>query len=735
MSFRRYAPAGHLADLVVLEIGDRVAGTVLGQLLADQGARTTKISRRALRERHPAAASWNRAKRVLEADDVDAAAVEELVRGADVLIDATVEGSPHRIGAERATALNERIVFVSLPAMSGRDLPVDEPDGLVGALTAAHQLSDKDETIRYNTLLMPSLLGAARAASAVLAALRNREATGTSQVIEVSLYEAMLLAWGRHLVRKGRSVETGPRLPLVAQYRAADGRWVQLHGNYEPKWSRIILEAGGRPDLVAEAETVVREARADAATDALWRQRFSDLIATKPSDYWEREISAAGGACTICRPMDEWLAHEHPREAGLLVELETGDGGTAVVPGLAVDIEPPTDADTAPPARVVGQPGRPLAGLRVIDLTILIAGPTAGRTLAEYGADVIKIDDPHRVPSEWSWEDANRGKRSALIDLKTDAGADAFWRLLESADVVLTNFRPGRMGALGIGFEQVARRRPGITYLSMNAYGHDGPWSDLPGWEQLVQAASGIEVRRAEPGGKPQVVTPWISDYGAGLLGAFGVMLALRDRDRNGPASRHVRTSLAQSAALMQSRFLHAGLAPGGFGAGFHPFGESATSALYEAADGWIYVEAPDREALLAPSAFDAVRGSAASLADDALREAVAAVIATAAREAWQVAYAGSVVQVAPVRILRELAHPHDLEGGGRVAQAPHPGEGTVQYLETFVRGASAEGLTYDRAPMPGEHTKAILAEAGFGADEVVGLYEQGAAFDRVTAR
>ena len=289
--------------------------------------------------------TWNRGKTVIEADAIDSAAIEELVRDADVLIDATTEGSPHRVDAQAATALNDRIVHVRLPALAGRDLPVDEPDGLVGAMTAAHQVSDKDETIRYNTLLMPSLLAAARAASAVLAALRNRDATGTAQIIEVSLYEAMLLAWGRHLVRKGKSVETGPRLPLVAQYRASDGRWVQLHGNYETKWSRIVLEAAGRPDLVEEAATVVREARADPETDALWRKRFAEVIATKPADYWEREISAAGGACVICRPTDEWLAHEHPRAAGILVELDSGNGHQVVAPGHAVDIEPPIDAE------------------------------------------------------------------------------------------------------------------------------------------------------------------------------------------------------------------------------------------------------------------------------------------------------------------------------------------------------------------------------------------------------
>ncbi len=185
----------------------------------------------------------------------------------------------------------------------------------------------------------------------------------------------------------------------------------------------------------------------------------------------------------------------------------------------------------------------------------------------------------------------------------------------------------------------------------------------------------------------------------------------------------------------MQSRFLHDGLASADADSTTTAYGESLESALYEAADGWLYVEAPDLEALLSPAAFDTVRPTARGLSETEARAAIAEVIRSRSREEWVAEYASTGVQVAPLRLLSELAHPHVLEGGGRVAVAKHPEQGTVQYLETLVRGAAAEGLTYDRAPIPGEHTASVLAKAGLAQEEIDSLFRQGAVFDRVVAR
>src|SRR5439155_5153663 len=116
---------------------------------------------------------------------------------------------------------------------------------------------------------------------------------------------------------------------------------------------------------------------------------------------------------------------------------------------------------------------------------IVLAGPACGRTLTEFGADVIKIDTPRR-PANRVHNDVNRGKRSILLDLKTPEGLDLFWRLVEDADVIVENFRVGVVERLGIGYEQVRARKPDIVYASINAYGYEGPWAGRPGWEQVA---------------------------------------------------------------------------------------------------------------------------------------------------------------------------------------------------------------------------------------------------------
>ena len=181
-----------------------------------------------------------------------------------------------------------------------------------------------------------------------------------------------------------------------------------------------------------------------------------------------------------------------------------------------------------------------LEGVRVLDLCIVLAGPTCGRALAEFGADVITIDDPRR-PSQPIWTvDVNRGKRSIVLDLKTPEGLEVFWDLVDTADVIVQSHRAGALDRLGIGYEAVKRRRPGIIYTSINAYGFGGPWEERPGWEQLAQATSGMQVRHGGREAQPKLVTYPVNDYGTGLLAAYGVALALLERERTGrgPASR-----------------------------------------------------------------------------------------------------------------------------------------------------------------------------------------------------
>ena len=144
-----------------------------------------------------------------------------------------------------------------------------------------------------------------------------------------------------------------------------------------------------------------------------------------------------------------------------------------------------------------------LDGIRVLDLCIILAGPTCGRTLAEYGAEVIKIDVWHRPPNAKQPHDVGRGKKSICLDLTKAAGLEVFYQLVETADVVLTGFRKGVADRMGLGYEQLKARKPDIIYALINAFGQEGPWAGRPGYEQNAQAATGVQVRNAGRGQEP----------------------------------------------------------------------------------------------------------------------------------------------------------------------------------------------------------------------------------------
>ncbi|KAF1047790.1 MAG: Acetyl-CoA:oxalate CoA-transferase [Xylophilus sp.] len=190
---------------------------------------------------------------------------------------------------------------------------------------------------------------------------------------------------------------------------------------------------------------------------------------------------------------------------------------------------------------------RPLAGIRVLELTRILAGPVGGKALAAYGADVLLVNAPH-LPNIAAIADTSRGKRSALLDLRVPGDADTLRRLLGGAHVFVQGYRPGGLQALGFGPEAAAAARPGIVYVSLTAYGTQGPWAGRRGFDSLVQTAMGFNQAEGEAagGGKPRPLPMQILDEASGYLIAFGAAAALRRQQREG-GSWHVQVSLAQT--------------------------------------------------------------------------------------------------------------------------------------------------------------------------------------------
>jgi len=608
-----------------------------------------------------------------------------------------------------ATAVTAIVVrFVDFPpghprASSRRTLN----DELIHAELGLNRLSagkvDGDPSGPHGTepLPMASAYSAIWASVHAGAALLRRDQTGRGDTIEWPLYSAGLTVLARRLLFPENPAVIDPlslpHLPQAEIYAASDGRYVMSQGHHAGFVESMMTAAGKHEWSVPAGQGLAR--LPDRAAEAMWAERMAGMFLERPSMEWEDSINALNGALTVCRTADEWLANAHAREAEIVVE----EGGRLTAgPGLRAFM--PEDLPRATvPARPIGsqagaptvakmeqlKPGDlPLAGVKVVDFAIILAGPTCGRTLAELGADVIKVDPAVRPGSTYGWLDVNRGKRSLSVNLRRAAGLDIARRLVAGCDVLVENFRIGKLASLGLGFEDAARLRPGIVYASLNAFDHGGPWAARAGWEHNAQAASGMQVARAQNGVAKQVPVP-VNDYSTGLLGAFGVLMALREARATGRAVR-VGGSLARSATFIRDDQLFPHLSAGEV---------RAATQVIRCRDGWVRVEKTQAFDKL-PAAL--VPGLASADSTEAIaRLSAAGVVAVRERTVGDLVKDKSL-EADHLRV--NWSHPH----WGPMSQViVHPSQSAIG----CARGWPAEE--------PGEETRVILGELGYSVKEI----------------
>ena len=760
---------GALRGIRVVEFGQYIPGPLLGMLLAEQGADVIKVERPGgdPARSEPAFATWNRSKRSVELDLKSTSGQEqarELINWADVLIENFRPGVADRLGiGYEATRTNGGLVYCSLPGF-GEDSPHRNERGwehIVGAATGAHQGVTRMDEPLFLPLPSASSFAAIIGSVSVTMALIARQRTGQGQRIEVPLHSAMFAAMGRHLSKfhdiNPPDLFTLPRNVMSHQYQAADGRYVQNHGMYQ-RFASQFLQAAGRPEWIEDLEDLYG-AEVSPDTIELWRERVEDLFKEKTAKEWEDAIAETGGACTICKTVDEWLVHEHAIEAGMVVEIDDAEHGRMKQPG------PPTRLRGTPgpaPRRAptlgehtesalaeirAAPPGQrfdsheeilsALQGVRVLDLCIVLAGPTCGRTLGEFGADVIKIDDPNRPYDYGGNLDVNRGKRSIQIDLKKEQGREVFWKLLESADVVVENNRKGAMDRMGLGYEEIRKRKSDIVYASTNAFGYDGPWAERPGWEQLAQATTGIQVRRGGRDDAPQLLPYPMNDYGTGLLGAFSIALALHERNRTG-RGQSVDGGLSLTACLLQSPYF---MDYEGYERkdpeGLSVRGLSALSRLYQADDGWFYLQCTDEQSWAALTqlrelshlASDArfSDSQARERNDAALAEELSRVFAQGTRAGWVRSLADVGVSAMENLSLPDYHEDPNVRQAGLIVRRDHPGMGMADHLGVVARLSGTPARVGRPTPVLGAETDEILAEAGYSTSEIAALKAAGA--------
>lgn len=730
---------GALDGLRVIDFGQYIAGPMCAMLLADQGAEVVRIEPPGGPRFHsPANRTWNRGKRSLTLDLKSVAglgAARSLIAAADVVIENFRPGVMARlgVGAETSRASNPRLIYCSLPGFAEDDPRASIPawEGVVGAATATYRARlAGGESARpvYTAIPISSTYGAFVGAAAIAAALNARERTGRGQHVTVPLFDATFTAMGSvgHKVHDPAAVQRRGGLGWVRQYRCKDGRWVMFHAANSRFIEQFVRAAGiehWRADGLLDRANYAK----NPALEQILAERMTGLFLTRNALEWEDLVNAAGTPTAVCRETPEWLQHPHAIETRMVTRIDDPVLGSMLQPGVTPRLDdtpgaisgpapiPGNDAPppqwTAPPVPESGSPAlqSALAGLKVLDLCIILAGPTCGRTLAEFGADVIKVDAPQREGGIAFHTDVNRGKRSILLDLKSEEGREIFWKLVDWADVVVQNYRAGALERIGLGFEEVRKRKPGIIYASLNAYGHGGPWEHRPGWEQLAQAASGMQMRY---GGEQPVLAPFpVNDYGTGILGSFGVLLALLHRARTGKGQQ-VRSALAYTAGMLQSQFFsdYAGKIwdeP----RGQDSLGSSPLHRLYEASDGWLFLALPETQlpALAAVEGMPALESLAPATREPALE---------AAFKGGTVATWVSRLQAAGIGAHAAVTVP-DLQADpwvlnhGLLLTREHDGMGLVTTNGTSARLSETPPTPGAPASRPGADARSVLATIG----------------------
>jgi crotonobetainyl-CoA:carnitine CoA-transferase CaiB-like acyl-CoA transferase len=294
---------------------------------------------------------------------------------------------------------------------------------------------------------------------------------------------------------------------IAGVYKTRDRRFVRLHTNFSH-----------------HREAVCHVLNCKAARDDV-----QAALLQWDAQAFETAAYAAGGVVAMMRSRDEWS--ELPQAKAL-----------AALPVIEIE----KIGEAAPKPWPIGD--RPLAGLRVLDLSRVIAGPVAGRTLAAHGADVLLISSAGLPAIPWLTIDTGRGKLSSFVELKHEAGRDQLKELLAQADVFSQGYRPRALAGLGFSPEAAARMSPGIVYVSLSAYGHAGPWAERRGFDSLTQTATGFNHAEGQAAGieGPKELPAQILDHATGHLMAFGAMMAKARQAREG-GSWQVRVSLAQT--------------------------------------------------------------------------------------------------------------------------------------------------------------------------------------------
>ncbi|MDQ1430133.1 MAG: hypothetical protein QOF40_735 [Actinomycetota bacterium] len=798
--------SGVLDGVEVLDLTTGISGPMTGMLLADHGARVTKVEPPGgdATRVFSGAQVWHRGKRSAVLDLRDPADHDRLVAlasRADVLIESYAPGTTADLGIDFATlrAVNPRLVYCSITAYGDDGKHADRPgyDALVAARTG-HQWESRGVpggTLArlggvppaFPDLVVPddcwvaaprpgplfsgvpwvSVASCYLATLAISAALRVREQTGRGQRVSTSLFQGVLAttlsAWQRVErveTENFQSWISDPRAPKGV-FRCADGRWIH---QWVPLPDFVISAAEGDHLQRTEKTTRPREATTRIGMDVnemLLLHHYQPLMAAAvakfPSEPWVALGAEVGVPLQPLRSPEEALHDPALLADGCVTEVVDPVIGPVRQVGRVYELHDcPTDAPSAPPAvgadteavraeadALAGAvapapsdapaPASPLAGVRVLDLGLAVAGPWGTMMLADLGADVIKVNPLH----DGYWMSThiamccNRGKRSIAMNLKDPDAMAILRELVESADVVQHNMRYDAAIRLGVDYESIKAIKPDIVYCHTRGFEH-GQREGLPGNDQTGAALAGPDWLDGglDHDGIPFWPVVSLGDTGNGFLSAIAIVQALYHRDRTGEG-QFVDTS------IMYAQLLNASIAwsaADGSRDGPRPsldamqLGWHACYRLYETADGWLCVAAVDDAHRAALAATIGVGNITTNTAFAALEPAF--MTRTAAQWFTALDAAGVPCEISTPDFVLDLFDDPEMIEKGWVTKYRHPIVGDMEVMGLLFDLSETPGVVQGPPLVPGQDTRAILEELGYDDGRIDKLAAAGTILD-----
>lgn len=731
-----------LAGLKVVDLGVGMAAALVAQMLAGSGARVHRVAPGGgdpFEHVYPAYAIWRRGQS-MEGEGVSESQIHALLADADVCIlgGEDFPGLANPLDPEALSSAHPGLVVLNISGYP-RDAGLDggkAVDILVQARTglAFEHYSDKPILMAYE----PANYGAAlHGVAGLLAALYEREGSGRGQVVHASLFEGAL-TYGAYFwadIERPAPAATFviPKDPYPLVFECADGKYIHIVlGSAGSKYKlyqvlgiddpTIDPNDSGLPQLGVPPEkffgdvellgSYARNFTRDALLKAIWEAGIPAEPVFEPGECWSDPQIAQGG---LIQSNDRGQ-----RFIGMPMAVRWSGAGA----GKTVDPDPARG---------------PLAGVKVVDFGAFVAGPYASAILADFGAEVVKVEappmgDPNRA-SIPSFVSVNRNKKSIVMDLKSPVAREMARNLCFDADVVMNNFRTGVSSRLGVDAASLHQAAPHLIVLENSAFGPTGPKAQNPGFDPIIQAYCGLEARAGGEGNPPLWSRTVMVDYTAGILGAISILLGLYHRLKTGQGAE-INMPLVNAGIFLSSDLVQQ---PDGSFQGFAPInraqrGRHPAECIYQTRDGWLAVAARDEamaRRLAQVLGLEGQLGKARAAWGETEFECIARAMVARSTADLDAAFRGQDVWAEPCKqdAFRDYFTQQELLDRGTLWVENNPEFGRMKRIGRLVSFSRSGMQNTKTFPRLGEHSREVLVEAGVASQDIEAYISQGIVF------